>query len=864
MTNNISINRNLVSGACLVRLTGIINEDFNQQSISQLPDNVIVFDLDNVQRITSFGVRQWVSALKDLNAEYYAFLNCRPAIVSQFNMVANFGGQGSILSLYAPYLCPNCDKEIEVLIDLRQKHADVVSGKVPKVTCPSCQGQADFDDIPSSYFSYLSTKPLPQIPPLAAKLIESIKDRFSIQKEISDRVTSVWLAGPLDNNAHFKRLTDGLEGFVVVICAGISDSTAEGLERFEKLTSATGVQVYLSRLPLSLAGMMSAQRFNLNAAKVVSLWVSFACQNCKKTFEVEADYHFFAKRAPGNFGESRCPHCQKSTTLQQVQHPQAWQILQQYRKSIVQAPEEVADYLKAHPGSILSEHLPIFPSSSGVIPAVDRTLVVNPPNQKNVTPHSTPNSPQSLRLASPGRRCPQCQAIYPGGINTCPKDGTATVDVFSEKAQIDPLIGKQAGNYRILALLGEGGMGRVYSAEHASLGKKVAVKVLHREYAQSATLVERFFEEARAASQIGHDHIVDVQDFGILEGFGVPFFVMEFLPGESLSDLLKREQKLPIEAASGIVLQLLDALSAAHKRGIIHRDLKPDNIFLLPKKNEKYFVKLLDFGVAKLLTENPGGGKALTQAGALVGTPRYMSPEQASGKSHQTDGRADLYSVGIIFYEMLCGRSPFLEVQFSELVLAHITTPPPPPRSIEPSITPAIENVILKSLEKQSKDRFVNAEEMARAVQSALTEPQSVSAKQEPAQLPSTNTPTTLSGLNGEMAPNKTRTRLKVAIALGVIGLISGVLGAMFFMNYPSGSSAKKTMIVLSLDSEPSSADVSLTIDGVTKKLDKSPTTTTVPYGVKIEAVFVKDGMSCSQHLIVTQDTKVSCKLLPQ
>ena len=603
---------------------------------------------------------------------------------------------------------------------------------------------------------------------------------------------------------------------------------------------------------------MSAHRFNLSTAKVLSLWVPFACQHCKKTFEIEADFNFFAKRSPGNFGESNCPHCQKATTLQQVQHPQAWQILQQYRKNIVQAPAEVVDYLKAHPGTILSDEIPIFPSSSGVLPAVDRTLVVNPPNQRNATPNPTPNPSHGLRLASPGKRCPQCKAIYPGGINTCPKDGAATIDVISEHMPVDPLLGKQAGNYRILALLGEGGMGRVYSAEHASLGKKVAVKVLHREYAQSATLVERFFEEARAASQIGHDHIVDVQDFGMLEGFGVPFFVMEFLPGESLSDLLKRERRLPLEAASSIVLQLLDALSAAHKRGIIHRDLKPDNIFLLPKKNEKYFVKLLDFGVAKLITENPGG-KALTQAGALVGTPRYMSPEQASGKSHQTDGRADLYSVGIIFYEMLCGRAPFLEVQFSELVLAHITTPPPPPRSIEPSVTPAIENVILKSLEKQSKDRYLNADDMARAVQTALAEPHAVPQKQEPLLMPKSNNSTTLSGLSGEIAPKHPNNRLKIAIGLGALGLISGVLSAMFFMSSPGNVSAKKT-ISISLDSEPNSADVTLSIDGNKKTLDKTPTTTMVPYGVKIEAIFSKDGMSCSQHLIATQDTKVSCK----
>ncbi len=280
----------------------------------------------------------------------------------------------------------------------------------------------------------------------------------------------------------------------------------------------------------------------------------------------------------------------------------------------------------------------------------------------------------------------------------------------------DLLIGQTIGNYLVTQKLGEGGMGAVYLAEHPTIGKKVALKVLHSEFSGNAEVAERFFHEAKAVNDIGHPNIVDIHDYGVLQaGAGreqLVYFIMEYLAGLTLSDLIRAEAPLPPERAFPIALQVADALSASHKCGIVHRDLKPDNIILLQRGRDRDFVKLLDFGIAKLTGDAAGSSR--TRTGIVMGTPAYMSPEQCEGRG-SVDLRTDVYALGIVVYEMLTGRVPFIGEGYGEILVQHLTQPPVPPSQYR-MLPPHVEAVVLKALEKRAELRYPTMEEMMRAL----------------------------------------------------------------------------------------------------------------------------------------------------
>ncbi|MFN0251090.1 MAG: serine/threonine protein kinase [Kofleriaceae bacterium] len=291
------------------------------------------------------------------------------------------------------------------------------------------------------------------------------------------------------------------------------------------------------------------------------------------------------------------------------------------------------------------------------------------------------------------------------------------MDSLHGASQQDPLIGQTIGNYLVKQKLGEGGMGAVYLAEHPGIGKKVALKVLHSEFSGNAEIAERFFNEAKAVNNIGHPNIVDILDYGIIQSSHgqLMYFFMEYLSGQSLSALLRNEGPIPPERALGIALQVADALAASHKCGIVHRDLKPDNIMLQARGRERDVVKLLDFGIAKLTGDAASGTGSRTRAGIVMGTPAYMSPEQCEGKSSSIDLRTDVYALGIVLYEMMVGRVPFIGEGYGEILVQHMTQNPAPPSSFR-LIPPHVEAVILKALQKRPELRFPSMDEMMRAM----------------------------------------------------------------------------------------------------------------------------------------------------
>jgi serine/threonine-protein kinase len=262
------------------------------------------------------------------------------------------------------------------------------------------------------------------------------------------------------------------------------------------------------------------------------------------------------------------------------------------------------------------------------------------------------------------------------------------------------MIGEIIGNYRVLAKLGQGGMGEVYLAEHRRIPRRVAIKILLPELSANQGVVERFFSEARATAMIHHPSIVEVLDCDLHEGRA--FIVMSLLEGESLGARLRRVGRFAeLADVADVGRQIAEGVGAAHAKGIIHRDLKPDNVFLLAPEpgSAGTLVKILDFGIAKLATDT---GTSHTRTGAVIGTPTYMSPEQCRGAG-RVDHRTDVYSLGCMIFEMVCGRPPFVLEGFGELIAAHIADPPPPPASLNPAL-PAAADAFIRSLLAKNPD----------------------------------------------------------------------------------------------------------------------------------------------------------------
>jgi serine/threonine-protein kinase len=266
----------------------------------------------------------------------------------------------------------------------------------------------------------------------------------------------------------------------------------------------------------------------------------------------------------------------------------------------------------------------------------------------------------------------------------------------------DPLLGQTIdGRYKVEKMLGQGGMGIVYKAQHVILQKALAVKVLRADVSKDQEIMSRFRQEAQSASAIGSQHIIDISDFGQLPD-GSTYFVMEFLGGRELTKVIESDRPIPPERVVDIGSQLCDALGAAHDRGIVHRDMKPDNVFLIKRGGSDDFVKVLDFGIAKV----GGASSKLTKAGQVFGTPHYMSPEQCAGQG--VDHRTDIYALGVILYELACGKVPFDADNLMGILTKHIYEKPIPLHQLPPpvEVPPGLEAVILRCLEKSPDHRY--------------------------------------------------------------------------------------------------------------------------------------------------------------
>lgn len=302
------------------------------------------------------------------------------------------------------------------------------------------------------------------------------------------------------------------------------------------------------------------------------------------------------------------------------------------------------------------------------------------------------------------KKCPKCGTEYQDSITLCPSDGTAL-----EKTG-DLLIGTTIlGKYRIEERLNEGGMGAVYRATHVLMDKTVAIKVLQPSLAADEKIVARFSREARAASRISHPHAISVTDFGESEE-GIVFLVMEYLSGKTLKDIIRQDGPMPLTRVVEMIRQVGGALDAAHEQGVVHRDLKSENIMLLASNGPEY-AKVLDFGIAKIREREGEYDPGLTAPDLVIGTPQYMSPEQCS-QAPGIDARSDVYSLGVIIYEMLVGHVPFSGESPTAIMMKHLQEPAPSVLEERPDLPSAIDRVVSRAMAKQPKDRYQCASEL--------------------------------------------------------------------------------------------------------------------------------------------------------
>jgi eukaryotic-like serine/threonine-protein kinase len=312
------------------------------------------------------------------------------------------------------------------------------------------------------------------------------------------------------------------------------------------------------------------------------------------------------------------------------------------------------------------------------------------------------------------RACPECQQQIDDDARFCPFCGAASA--AAEPA--DPMVGATvSGKFKVEKMIGQGGMGKVYRARHLTLDRPVVLKMLHRAYSDDPQIVQRFQREARAASRLNHPNSIAVLDFGAAED-GTLYMAMEYLAGRDLSRVVAEEFPLGEARIARIGGQILSALAEAHAQGIIHRDLKPENVMVEPRRDEPDFVKVLDFGIAKITAAAENEPK-LTQAGLVCGTPEYMSPEQARGAD--LDQRSDLYSVGVILYQLATGELPFQSDTPVGFLTKHLVEVPVPPRQRRPEVSERLDALIRRAMEKDPTRRFADAAAMREALLACAT-----------------------------------------------------------------------------------------------------------------------------------------------
>jgi DNA-directed RNA polymerase subunit RPC12/RpoP len=661
-------------GGWLLRLAGVIDESFNRSRLVEGRQGFLVLDLDGVKRITSYGVREWVAAMSEAQGLCF-FIRCRPAIVSQFNMVGNFAGRGQLVSLYAPYACTRCGAEFELLVDRRRRTGGSLSPSL--VTCPQCQATAELDDIPETFFSYALLAPPPALPPLAAAIVDGPKGasiaRLRVEKEVQNQVTVLWLSGPLDKSTHLKRAADGLEGIVVVVLAGISSTTSEGLSRFRQLAAASNVQLYLAAVPLVLARAFRRAPEALGNSRVLSIRVSFVCASCTRTVDIDADLAVL-RNMLAEPGARPCPVCALP-----MSSPGADELRNALRLPLVNIPAEIRSCNLTAPSEGMLE-------GALTLPRVAVPL----------SPHAYTPVASSTRFGNAGRQMTEPHSVA-GSLR----------------------------RYEILRTIATGGMGTVSLGRVVSAGgfeRLVAIKIMHPHIASDPSFVAMFLDEARLAARIRHSNVVATLDIDqTADGL---FLVMEYIEGLTVRQMKHRIHRRGAVTPTPIVLRIMiDALAGLHAAHeltdpsgtplqLVHRDVSPPNLLV----GLDGITRMTDFGIARARSRL---GMS-TKKGEIKGKIGYMSPEQL--RSVPLDRRSDVYATGVVLWELLTGLVAFHGDNEAVILRAALEGITRLPTDINPAVPPEISAVCMRALTQEAAWRHPTAAIFAEELESAAHE----------------------------------------------------------------------------------------------------------------------------------------------
>jgi len=363
LSSSLRITHSTRGGAEIIRLEGVIDESFNQAEFVQGAGGTVLIDMDGVKRITSYGVREWIHALRVLKHDYLAFIHCRPVIVAQFNMIQGFAADGELLTFYAPYICEACGNEQDELIDLSNSWEDIRKFIPKEIQCARCSKQMELDDIPQSYFVFAARQPRPRPPPAALAALAPAEPTVGLQilKDVQGTITTLTLSGDLDERARFKRVGDGLEGRVVINFASVKSATPEGLSALIRFIDSAQAELYLARIPPSMISVIDSNAL-FQKAQPVTVLEPLTCAQCSANVNVELDEADVAKLAAGvTFIKKQCPKCKELTPVQaseRTRRYKAWPFML--------PPQDVSEFLEKGTAATNTASTSVSDSASGV------------------------------------------------------------------------------------------------------------------------------------------------------------------------------------------------------------------------------------------------------------------------------------------------------------------------------------------------------------------------------------------------------------------------------------------------------------------------------------------------------------------